>query len=101
MRETFEPSASHGGHDGDGRGVRYLEWTHDPDPDGHTYRADYAFLLRERDGEVRVVYDTHVCGLFSRDEWLTACHDAGLEAEVRRLVHTDFGETHALLYRAV
>ena len=32
LRETFQPSTDHGGHDRDGRGLRYLEWTWDPDP---------------------------------------------------------------------
>jgi len=31
--ETYQPTTEHGGHDGpDGRSLRYLEWTFDPDP---------------------------------------------------------------------
>ena len=38
-RETFTPGTSHGGHDGaDGRSLRYLEWSVDPDP-GRTRRT--------------------------------------------------------------
>src|SRR5215471_17022320 len=34
IAETFEPGTDHGGHDGaDGRAVRFLEWSWDPDPD--------------------------------------------------------------------
>jgi SAM-dependent methyltransferase len=36
--ETFRPETRHGGHDGsDGRSLRYLKWTDDPDPtvNGH------------------------------------------------------------------
>src|SRR5918992_1861741 len=32
VRETFASSSDHGGHDGDGRGLRYLGWAWDPDP---------------------------------------------------------------------
>ena len=32
VRENFRPSTDHGGHDGAGRALRYLEWTWDPDP---------------------------------------------------------------------
>jgi SAM-dependent methyltransferase len=32
VAETFRPGTEHGGHDGDGRAARYLEWTHEPDP---------------------------------------------------------------------
>jgi SAM-dependent methyltransferase len=42
VRETFEPGTDNGGHDGaDGRGLRFLEWTWDPDPNDDTYVVDY------------------------------------------------------------
>ncbi|MGB8349201.1 MAG: class I SAM-dependent methyltransferase, partial [Gaiella sp.] len=44
-RETFAPGTSHGGHDGtDGRSLRYLEWSVDPDPSDTTYEVDYAVV---------------------------------------------------------
>ena len=80
--ETFEPEADHGGTDGrDGRGVRFLSWTWDPDPTDHTVRTDYAFLLRGRDGTVEVVHDVHRTGLFSRATWLDLLHQVGFSAE--------------------
>ena len=54
VRENFRPSTDHGGHDAGARGLRYLEWTWDPDPTDTTCVADYAYLLRESDGSVRV-----------------------------------------------
>jgi SAM-dependent methyltransferase len=81
VRETFEPGVDHGGHDAaDGRGVRFLEWTWDPDPGDDTYLADYAFLLRDRDGAVRVEHDRHIEGLFSRSQWLEWMREAGVPA---------------------
>jgi trans-aconitate methyltransferase len=81
--ETFEPATSHGGHDAaDGRGARYLEWTFDPDPSDDTCVTDYAYLLRERDGFVRVVHERHLHGLFSRDTWLRLLREAGFEPRV-------------------
>ena len=47
LRETFQPSTDHGGHDDGVRGLRYLEWTWDPDPSDTTYTVDYAYLLRD------------------------------------------------------
>jgi hypothetical protein len=81
VRETFEPSTDHGGEDGEGRGVRYLEWTYDPDESDHTYITDYIFVLREDDKSVRVEHDQHTLGLYSRDEWLRLLQDVGFEAE--------------------
>jgi len=81
VRETFTPGTSHGGEDApDGRGLRYLEWRWDPNPNDDTYHVDYAFLLRDADGSVRTVHDRHVEGLFSRGQWLDCFKAAGLEA---------------------
>lgn len=79
VRETFRPSTDHGGHDGETRGLRYLEWTWDPDPADSTYLVDYAYLLRDSDGAVRVEHDRHVEGLFSRADWLRLLGEVGFE----------------------
>jgi len=80
VRETFDPHTDHGGHDADGRGLRYLEWAWDPDPGDDTYIVDYAFLLRARDGAVTVEHDRHVEGLFARSRWLQWLVESGLPA---------------------
>jgi SAM-dependent methyltransferase len=80
--ENFEPVTDHGGSDGpDGRGARYLEWTWDPDPADTWIRSEYAFLLRDTDGSVRVVHEEHRTGLFGRRVWLGLLADAGFHAE--------------------
>ena len=82
VRETFTPGTDDGGHDAsDGRGLRYLEWSWDPDPTDDTYVVDYAFLLRDATGAVQVVHDRHVEGLFPRASWLRWFEEAGLSAE--------------------
>lgn len=90
VRETFAPSTDCGGHDGeDGRALRYLEWTWDPDPTDTAYLAEYAFLLRERDGSVQVEHERHVEGLFARAEWLRLLSEAGFEPSVVPVVHSE------------
>lgn len=85
VRETFVPRTDHGGHDAaDGRGLRYLEWTWDPDRGDDTYLVEYAFLLRSAGGKVTVVHDRHVEGLFARAQWLEWLAEAGLPAESSR-----------------
>ena len=87
VKETFAPGTEDGGHDGsDGRALRYLEWVWDPDPADDTYIADYAFLLRERDGSVTAVHDRHVEGLFARARWLEWFAAAGLARRVQRAI---------------
>jgi len=79
-RESFEESSDQGGNDGaDGRGVRYLEWSWDPDPADTWTLTEYAFLLRETDGSIGVVHETHRLGLFGRDDWLRLLADAGFD----------------------
>jgi SAM-dependent methyltransferase len=80
VRETFVAETKHGGHDGDGRSLRYLMWTVDPDPADTTYRADFAILLRDHRGDTRVVHDSHIEGVFPRDEWMRLLRGAGFEA---------------------
>ena len=81
VTETFTPGTDDGGEDSpDGRGFRYLEWRWDPDTHDSTYIVDYAFLLRDANGEVRVVHDRHIEGLFPRATWLKLFDAAGLSA---------------------
>lgn len=77
VRETFQPGTEEGGRDEGARGLRYLEWMWDPNPDDTTYTVDYAFLLREADGSVRAVHDRHIEGLFSRADWLRWLTESG------------------------
>jgi SAM-dependent methyltransferase len=81
--ESFEEQTDLDGNDGpDGRSVRFLEWIWDPVPDDGWTLAEYAFLLREADGTVRAVHETHRNGLFGRDVWLRLVASVGLEADV-------------------
>ena len=81
-RENFEEGTDHGGNDAaDGRGIRYLEWDWDPDPEDTSTSTEYVFLLRETDGSVGVVHETHRLGLFGRDFWLRLLEESGFEPE--------------------
>ena len=84
IRETFKPGTDHGGHDGDGRALRYLEWTYDPDPSDSTFIADFTMLLREGSDTVRVRYDRHVEGFFAEHEWLAVLAAEGLTVVAER-----------------
>jgi ubiquinone/menaquinone biosynthesis C-methylase UbiE len=82
VRETFEPTTDHGGHDGAGRAMRYLEWSYDPDPDDTTFLTDFALLLREGADDIRLRLDRHVEGLFPRATWLRLLRAVGFEPSV-------------------
>ncbi len=84
VRETFEPSTEHGGTDDNNRGLRYLEWSYDPDETDTTYTADYIYLLREGHQPVRVVHEQHICGVFPRAEWLRLLYQVGFQPEIVR-----------------
>ncbi|HPI57793.1 MAG TPA: class I SAM-dependent methyltransferase, partial [Syntrophales bacterium] len=57
--ETFEPGTETGGSDGNGRGLRYLEWRWVPDSETDMYVTDIAYLLREESGAAKVIHDRH------------------------------------------
>jgi SAM-dependent methyltransferase len=86
VAETYEPGHEMDGGDGPRRAARYAEWRHAAD--GERYVVDYAFLLRDAGGEVRVVHDRHVEGLFPRAVWLELLEEAGFDPRVER---DDFG----------
>jgi SAM-dependent methyltransferase len=88
-RETFKPSTEAGGHDGGERGLRFLEWSLDPDPTDSSFITDYTYLLREADGSVRCLYDRHTLGLFSQDEWLAVLREEGFQAQVLPFEHSE------------
>jgi hypothetical protein len=71
-RPTGAPTAS---------ALRYLEWTYDPDPADSTYTVEYAYVLRDSDGDVQVEHDRHVEGLFSREVWMRLIEEAGFEPQ--------------------
>jgi SAM-dependent methyltransferase len=78
IRETFRPSCSHGGHDRGNRGLRYLEWHWDPDPNDTVSVSDMVYLLRDGN-TMRYVYDRHVAGLFPRQTWIALLERVGFE----------------------
>jgi SAM-dependent methyltransferase len=84
VKETFEPGSEHDGEDApDGRGMRWLEWSWDPDPGDHTFETAYSYILREPDGSVTFEGETHVEGLFPRNTWLRLIRGAGFEVTSR------------------
>jgi SAM-dependent methyltransferase len=78
VRETFVAGTDQGG---TGR-LRFLQWVFDPDPTDTTYLVDFAILVRDQEGEARVVHDRHVQGLFPRARWLHLLREVGLKAVV-------------------
>ncbi len=87
--ETFEAKVNTGGHDGEnGQSIRYLEWTSDPNPRDTKVQTDYAYMIREANGDVRVEHDQHVTGLFPRGTWLQLLSEAGFDAEALPFDHS-------------
>ncbi len=80
IRDTFEESSDHGGRDGDGRGLRYMEWSFDPDDSDTTYTTHYVFMLREGSTE-HVEHDEHMGGLFDRADWLRLLAETGFKTQ--------------------
>jgi SAM-dependent methyltransferase len=89
VRENFQPDTGHGGHDGEDRAMRFMEWTWDPDPADEYYRVEYVFLLRDSSGQVSCEHDRHECGLFAREFWLSEMEEAGFRARSIPFEHSE------------
>lgn len=100
VRETFRAGHESGGHDAaDGRGLRYLEWSWDPDPRDTSYLVDYAYLLRQSDGSVTTVHDRHVNGIFDLETWHRLLGEAGFaeSATIREPDEVGWDPRHLLI----
>lgn len=97
--EGFTPGTSHGGHDGTGRGARYIQWEHPAAPGQTAFITDFVFLLREGDGPLKVVYDRHHDAVFPRETWLRLCRNAGLEPTVHYPQHLQAEQLTAIVAR--
>ena len=80
MRETFVPATDHGGQGN----VRYVQWTSDPDPKDTTILVDFGILIRDGQGDVRVVHERQNHGLFARSVWLRLLRSVGFKPSVVR-----------------
>jgi len=91
VRETFVENTDHGGNDTDRGSVRFLQWTTDPDPSDTSYFVDFAILIRDREGNLRVEHDRHTYGLFERAVWRRLLREVGFAVNTKRAVVGDFG----------
>ena len=89
-KESFKPGTSHGGHDKGNRGIRYLEWTIDHDPNDEKYNSYMSYLLRIHDEIRQIDFDEHVCGLFTEARWLDTIRGAGFEPKKLSFDHSEF-----------
>ena len=85
LRETFKSYTDHGGYDQGERGLRYLEWAWDPDPDDTSMISLMVYVLRQGGEDTEIIEDRHICGLFSRDEWLSMLSQVGFTGRSQRI----------------
>ena len=75
--EFAELTGGGGGQDASGWQASFTEHTWDPDPADDWVQADYEFSLRDAEGSVAVIRETHRLGVFSRSDWLRLIAAAG------------------------
>ncbi len=87
IRETFSESTETGGHDESERGLRYMDWTWDPDKKGESWVSHFVFIMRDGDN-VAYRTDEHHCGLFAGQTWLDLLEKAGFK-DVKMVPHPE------------
>ncbi len=91
--ENFRPGTDHGGHDGDGRSMRYLEWH--LDGTGTTRQTLMVYVMREGE-EITVEHELWTYGLFPRETWLRLIDEAGLQSSAIPYPHSEFDDPHEM-----
>lgn len=90
--ENLEFDTDHGGHDGDGRAMRYLEWSSPGTPGTYEYVVDYAYIYHVDGEPPRVEHDRHINGALPEAVWLQALRDAGFNATTTPFIHSEVPE---------
>jgi SAM-dependent methyltransferase len=98
--ENFQSGTDHGGNDGDGRAMRYMDWTWDPVTSDTEYLVDMTYVMRVGDAEPRIEHERWVEGLFSEQRWLDLMAEVGFRPEIRRWDHSD-GPLGAVIFLGV
>lgn len=88
VKENFKPFTSHGGHDDPPRGIRYLDWTWDPDPNDSIYVSDMVYMMKDENGVLHIEHDRHILGIFPRQVWLDLLSNAGFQTDVIPFEHS-------------
>jgi SAM-dependent methyltransferase len=91
VRETFVENLDQGGNDTERGSVRFLQWTTDPDPTDTSYFVDFAILIRDRKGAMRVEHDRHTYGLFFRADWRRLLREVGFVLKTPRAMLGELG----------
>lgn len=94
LAETYRPSHSSGGNDGEKAAVRYFQWSRAPR--GTTIRTTYVYVIVEDDGPARVEWEDHVTGVLPRATWLRLIEEAGLEPFVLPYELSEFDTLHEM-----
>ncbi|MCG8329737.1 MAG: class I SAM-dependent methyltransferase [Chitinophagales bacterium] len=90
FEETYEPSTISGGYDDKNKGIRYLEWTYDLDPDDHKATTEYAYILRDENGAIWHEHDRMENGLFSKATWQSLLEKEGFAVHFETILHSEF-----------
>ncbi len=90
--ENLSFDTDHGGHDGDGRAMRYLEWSFPGRPGTYEYFVDYAYIYHEEGKPPAIELDRHVNGALPEAIWLAALRDAGFSATTTPFIHSEVPE---------
>lgn len=87
--ETFKPTTDCGGHDNEGKSLRYLEWVYDLDPTDTIVQVQYAYVFRDETGKVTCAHESALNGLFSMTTWENALNNAGFKAHFEEINHSE------------
>lgn len=91
--ENYRAETTSGGHDGEGRAVRFLQWT--GPLEGNVADNHFVYVLMKGE-QMHIEHEVHRFGVFPRATWLRLMDEAGLEAKTLPYPHSEFEHEHEL-----
>ena len=89
VAESFQEDTDCGGSDGEGRSLRYLEWTWQRPGQTDGYVVDYTLVTRVGEAMPVIHHDRQEEGLFPRATWVRLLEEAGFLVEALQWKHSD------------
>lgn len=78
IRENIAFDADCAGNDGeDGRAVRFMEWSWDPDPSDDWVQTEYSFVFRDTSGKITSAHESHRSAAFREAHWMELLREVG------------------------
>lgn len=92
FQETYQSDSDCGGYDKDGKGLRYLEWSHDENPKDHLVQVEYVYVFKDEDGVITTDHESTVNNAFPMKLWKSLIEELDFSVAFEQVHHSDVSD---------